>query len=470
MSGEVEARPVVVRSVLTKAQRMLRRAPRALLLFDLYQQLYVTSLGGPILPGGFQSAFRSVLKEVLRTLPRVVGHTKAREPQEVVSLMAMSLGPLLRRVDRGEDSVPLFQKISAELAEGISMILQSLGVPTKPILVLGPGRFFGLKGAVAAKGVPVEVEETFTPSEQALPKIASQPTQDLNDLYQQAAETMEMQLDLLNRGKGLDRAVGASVIRGDLKEKPNLDAPGPMVLIGPIKKQDRVLEKVKESGAGLDSVLDLVRATIAVDRLEQIPQVMQKLRDLGIVLARAPKNRFSQPTVVGYRDMMFNVRYPNGHVGEIQINVKSMLRAKKAGHPFYEQVRTIAAIKKAEGDRHLSTEEQAILDDANHIQKEIYEDAWAEVSESPLMRNASGTDSSYFEYEDLPAKVLPLELPVLLNNRGDEVVVYDVARFYREARRISKTAYNIRAQLIFQRLAKPSARNASLARIVASVR
>ena len=343
-----------------------------------------------------------------------------------------------------------FGKVSADFASGLASILRPLGVFVRPFRIPGAGNFVGLRSGAAPTNIPEEIANIFSPGERSLPKTARQPSQDLDSLYAQATQAMEEQLDLLNRGEGLDSLLGASVIRGDKKEKPDLTQPGPLVLIGPLKGKARVLEKLQESGAGADSILDLVRATVAVDSLEEIPKVMSMLRSLGIEIAREPKNRFAKPTDVGYRDLMFNVRYPNGHVGEIQINIKSMLIAKELGHLYYEKVRSFMAEKALSGDTSVSPEEQAEIDHANAVQKHLYSEAWEEaVEETPgLLKNASKTRGSrFYEFQDQPAVVESGKVPMIFGRDGQQRPIYDIAKFYREARQVSLLEFkNLLAQ------------------------
>lgn len=299
--------------------------------------------------------------------------------------------------------------------------------------------------------VPKDIQEAFTADEQKLPKAAAQKSKDIDDIYKEAEVAHGHQLKLLNQGEGLDKVLGATVVRGDKGEKPDLDKPGPVVMIGPQKKRDRVKEKAKADGKEVDSVLDIVRATVALDKADDIPGVMKSLREMGMEIARQPKNRFANPTDVGYRDLMFNVRYPNGHIGEIQINLKSMIKAKDVGHKHYEKVRSIEAKKKEEGDRKLTDEEAAEVEKAMKAQRELYDGAWREaMGEKPgkgsktAGRIAAG--DKYYEWHDKPVRMKVKELPVAINFKGDEVVVYDLETFFHEATPITKAAYNILIQ------------------------
>lgn len=430
----------IPRSVLLQLQRFFRRVPRAAQIIDLYEGLYQVQRGEDPPPEGFYTAARQAFRDLTRALPRLLPPEAVEETEESILLMSVEAAPLLRRIDRGDRSPVLFGQVSSDLATGLGNVLRPLGVFVRPFRIPGAGSFIGLRSSSPPADVPEEIASVFTPAERALPKTARQPSQDLDALYNQAEEAMEQQLDLLNRGQGIDRMLGAKVIHVDPKRGLDLSHPGPLVLIGPLKGKARVLEKIRESGSDPSSILDLVRATVAVDNLGDIPRVMKMLRSMGIQIAREPKNRFAKPTDVGYRDLMFNVRYPNGHVGELQINVKSMLVAKELGHSYYEKVRSFMADKAIAGDTSVTPEEQAEIDRANAVQKHLYSEAWEDAvgSTASMLKNAAELRGArYYEYQDAPVVVEAGKVPMLLAQDGSRKPLYNIAKFYREATQVS---------------------------------
>lgn len=115
---------------------------------------------------------------------------------------------------------------------------------------------------------------------------------------------------------------------------------------GPIKSMQRSLEKVVNKDSGdLGNLRDPVRATMAVSTLRDVPTAVAALSDAleakggAVVFA---EDRFTHPTKTGYRDLQINVRLPNGMIGEVQVNLKAMLDAKRReGHKYYEEFRRI---------------------------------------------------------------------------------------------------------------------------------
>jgi hypothetical protein len=222
-----------------------------------------------------------------------------------------------------------------------------------------------------------------------LPNLATQPSppppegkESLDRLVENAKEAQEASLDLLNRGGGLDKALGATVIRGDKGERfGDLTlVKGPVIMIGPMKDVSgaRAKEKVDAwLGGKWEYLSDIVRSSVAVDSYRDIPNVLKQLEKSGIEIARKPTDRFANPTPGGYRDLLLNVKYPNGHVGELQIHTKALLTAKESGggHKFYEQQRHIDD-RASNAHREKTHEEMAEIDRLNAESHKVYDAAW----------------------------------------------------------------------------------------------
>jgi hypothetical protein len=287
-----------------------------------------------------------------------------------------------------------------------------------------------------------------------LPEIIHQPIKDPNHLFEQAKEALGQQLDWLDRGKGLDKALGAKVIRGDegvdvgeaMKEE--MGQKGPIIVIGPLKKQERAAGKVDADYGGDWSKLgDIVRATVAVDSMDQIEDVMDKLRASGLKLARQPKDRFAKPTEAGYRDLLMNVVYPNGHIGEVQIHLKPILKAKAEGHKYYDDIRKIEETAKREGRTTMTDDETKKLEEANAKSAALYDKAWKEAggaqaepktaAQRVLHRFAATT--KYYDYDGHPAQWEKGKFPVIF--MPHEKVMYELEKFFQTAQPIDKSAF-----------------------------
>lgn len=214
------------------------------------------------------------------------------------------------------------------------------------------------------------------------PKLAHQEIKSPEALFKQAKEAHEQQLDWLNRGKGIDAAIGGVVHRRDEKgAKFEDEGDKPLIVIGPMKEEGRSKQKVEADYKGdWTQLKDVVRSSIAVQSFADIPKTIAALEKAGMKLAQQPKDRFKNPTEAGYRDISLSVVYPNGHIGELQIHLKDILVAKTEGHKFYEKVRTIEAKAEKEGKRELTKEERAVVDEANAKMRVLYDAALKKAS------------------------------------------------------------------------------------------
>ena len=221
-------------------------------------------------------------------------------------------------------------------------------------------------------------------STEGLGEKALQTEKDPEKIFAQAKEAHEQSLDLLNRGKGLVKDIGATMVRGDQianvkdfekKVAEVSEKPGPAIVIGPMKTQERSAEKVAADGGkdGWSSLTDVVRATVAVDSMKQVGDVVKHLEDRGMKLAQLPKDRFENPTDAHYRDLMLKVAYPNGHVGEIQVQLKPMLEAKSEAHKFYETTRSLEPAMAA---RSMTKDQWKTYDGNMRSMQKIYDSAW----------------------------------------------------------------------------------------------
>lgn len=294
-------------------------------------------------------------------------------------------------------------------------------------------------------------KKMFSDEEMSMPKLVTQKTGNPEELMGAAQKAHEEQLDWLNHGKGLEKALGAKVVRGDKGEEVDpASIDGPVIMIGPLKKMVRIREKADaDYGGDLSKVGDIVRATVAVDSMDDIDDVMSKLRESGLKLARKPTDRFQNPTEVGYRDIMMNVVYPNGHIGELQLHLKSIAQAKAKMHKHYEVTRTITDAAKKEGRTTLTDEEQATIERENAIQREAYEAAYAKGMKKPSKKEASlaqrvlrriAKETKFYDYEGLPAIWEFKKFPQKFTVKGDKVV-YELGDFFMKAVPISESDY-----------------------------
>ena len=256
-------------------------------------------------------------------------------------------------------------------------------------------RHDALKGPVAAPATPGQVTDGTPPAadgqqegppnppplfdhEQlaSLPDKAPQPFKDEGALYKASGEALDHLKEWLDQGKGVCSKMGYTTMQGGMDDV-DWSKPGGMLFIAPLKGKKRAGEKVAaDYGGDWSQLKDVVRCSIAVDTMDDIKDALAQLHKSGMVLAQKPKDRFNKPLPVGYRDCMMSVKFPNGCIGEVQVHLKTMLKAKEAGHKPYEVMRDIDAKPREQW----SPEDSAAYQKAEDDSKAIYRAAWMQSS------------------------------------------------------------------------------------------
>lgn len=295
-------------------------------------------------------------------------------------------------------------------------------------------------GEVADKGAddgkPKSAEEIaralFNTSElENLPPKARQPVDSWEELTAKAPEGLKQFSAMLNKvASALDLVTGkrpqshdfaieeekrkaaekgraAEELPQELYMLPeHWDDPRGYLFMGPLKGKDRAVEKVTTDYRSPEfpdgdwgQLRDMVRATIAVPAVTQIPKVLSELKKAGIELAQKPKNNLVKPLPGGYRDLNLIVKLPNGLVAELQVHVKPMTLAKEKGHEHYETTRSIEAKYAKDGKthpkEHWDAEDQAKHAEAMKHQEKIYGEAWEKATsavgenDEPLRKSAA---------------------------------------------------------------------------------
>lgn len=143
----------------------------------------------------------------------------------------------------------------------------------------------------------------------------------------------------------LERAAQADVGFGEVMDKLGNEL-GAEIAHPPIKGMKRLVEKMYSDEQGGDGqaqpdwAKDTVRATIIVGSEAEVTRALAALKKAMNVVR--VKDRFERPLETGYSDILTNVELPNGMLGEVQINVPSMLAAKELGHLVYEIRRALS--------------------------------------------------------------------------------------------------------------------------------
>ncbi len=175
-----------------------------------------------------------------------------------------------------------------------------------------PGPVAPHGGAVPAPAALTSSSHLFHEPERTLPAKRPNAASSEEDLYTRAQVSAPIFQALLDHGKGVDKSLRATVpaLNGLEDFHRALEAmkttPGPFIMIAPLKGAKRAREKVAaDYGGDWSKLHDVLRATIAVDHVADMPQAVEALRTQlaarGWTINQKPKNRFEKPLPSGYR-------------------------------------------------------------------------------------------------------------------------------------------------------------------------
>lgn len=130
-----------------------------------------------------------------------------------------------------------------------------------------------------------------------------------------------------------------------------------------LKGRERAEAKAKRSGPGM--IRDLVCGTVIARDQAGIRSILDAVgKSFEIVRV---KDKFAQPQADGYRDMLVNVRTPNGHVAEIQVSTREMAEAKSLlGHKIYNVTRELQELPE-------SPEVRGLINELNGVSRQYYD-------------------------------------------------------------------------------------------------
>ncbi|MFQ5845049.1 MAG: hypothetical protein ACE5JG_08680, partial [Planctomycetota bacterium] len=129
-------------------------------------------------------------------------------------------------------------------------------------------------------------------------------------------------------------------------DEPFLGAePAGVILNAPVRDRARTEVKVRHAYDGDASrALDLVRAAVLVSSPDDLYRVLKLLDDRPGLEIVALRDRVLEPTPLGYRDLLVHFRFPpRDFVCAIQLQLFSILEAKRMAHPLYAEARQIQA-------------------------------------------------------------------------------------------------------------------------------
>jgi hypothetical protein len=141
-----------------------------------------------------------------------------------------------------------------------------------------------------------------------------------------------------------------------------------------LKGRARAMEKIAtDYDNDASRIVDLARSSVVFRRPAQVAAALRGICARSRVIR--VKDRFAKP-VNGYRDILLNIEMGNGHVVEMQLHLRAILKAKNGpAHALYEQARTIKARARAEG-RALTRQERLEIVELDNRARTLYEEAF----------------------------------------------------------------------------------------------
>lgn len=123
----------------------------------------------------------------------------------------------------------------------------------------------------------------------------------------------------------------------------------------------------------VSQLVDLAGAKITFKTVEQIYRALDDIERLGVEILRF-KDRFTDPAASGYRDILMNVRAPNGMIGELRLHLESIDKASaRFEHAIYKVRRDLKDFIKAPGRGGSTAEGKAIIDGLNQRSRDIFQ-------------------------------------------------------------------------------------------------
>ena len=93
---------------------------------------------------------------------------------------------------------------------------------------------------------------------------------------------------------------------------------------------------------------DILASSIVYENVEELAKALPRIKNfvgqINYLNVKGFKNRFAKVSPQGYRDILMNFTLPTGHIAEIQLHIKNMIDAKKEGHKYYEDERTVSEL------------------------------------------------------------------------------------------------------------------------------
>ena len=153
----------------------------------------------------------------------------------------------------------------------------------------------------------------------------------------------------------------------DLCRRIEAAAPGTEATLGPIKSISRAAVKaLTKYGGDYSGLTDLVRMKVVCEELAHVRRALEEAATAAgweLVLIKDRMQHAYDPQMSGgYRDILMNLRWTNGHVVEVQFHLHKLIAIKSGGgHVRYELARLLGLFEP-ETTSHVGILTEAVLE------------------------------------------------------------------------------------------------------------
>jgi len=149
-----------------------------------------------------------------------------------------------------------------------------------------------------------------------------------------------------------------------------------------LDKANRPSIKEAKEWFDVEHVRDSLRFKTPVENLNDLPKIVERLKDSGFEVVNLDLEKLLNPKARGWRTAAIDLRAPNGQLIEYQILPKEMNEAGNIEHQIYKSIR--------EKDvRQLTNEQKQQVREMNYQARNIYSEAW----EAYLRRTGQTTET-----------------------------------------------------------------------------
>ncbi len=136
-----------------------------------------------------------------------------------------------------------------------------------------------------------------------------------------------------------------------------------------VEKANRPSIKETKEWFGVEHVRDSLRFKTPVENLQDLPKILEALKDSGFDVLKLDLEKLVNPKGRGWRVAAIDLRAPNGQIIEDQILPRKINEAGKIGHQIYKQWRHKYVSKMTES-------ELLQGDEVRLAAKKLYNQSW----------------------------------------------------------------------------------------------